>query len=792
MVIFLLSKNFIAATREYSEYWSHIPAPYLRKNIEIKSEIEKAKITICGLGFYELFINGQKITKGLLAPYISNPDDILYYDEYDLKELLLNGKNTVAIMLGNGMLNCPGGTVWDFQLTDYRSAPKVALAVEITYTNGSSEVIEADESFKVHPSPVLFDDLRCGEFYDANMEIEGWNLPNFDDSEWNNAISAETPRGFSKLCEAEPIVTIKTLTPVSIKSNVGIQYPENPISPNLSKAIKDKDIRSLEPISNGYLYDFGENLAGNIVLKIKGEKGQKVTVVFGEILNANGDLDMRGITFQPNSLNLRIEYTLKGDGVEEYRPTFTYMGFRYCVVDGITEEQAVTDLLTYEVMSSNLKKNGDFYCSDEVANKLQKATYNSDIANFFYFPTDCPHREKNGWTADAALSVEQMLFNLTPEKSFSEWLVNIRAAQRSDGALPGIVPTGGWGYVRANGLSFGPGWDSVLFYLPYYTWLMRGDTKIIKENATAMMNYLNYIANWRDEKGLLHIGLGDWLPIKYKTDITPLEVADTLVTMNLCKLASKMFCVVNLTIQKEFADGLFNELRASAREILLMDDGATVFGRTQTGQAMAIEYGLFDDGEKKAAFDVLLDIIHEADDHLDTGCLGARIIFHTLAKYGYADLAYKMIVRPDYPSYGYWIVEEDATSLFEAFLKPGTPPICISKNHHFFGDISSWFFKYIAGVKINPFAKCVNEIEISPNFIGGLDYADGYQYHLGGKISSHWEKDGNNYKITIKMPKGCFGKLIPPEGYILCDEKLNLRNFMQLTSGEQTYTMYKK
>ena len=368
----MFSRKFIAATKAYSEYWSHIPAPYLRKNIEVKSEIESAKITICGLGFYELFVNGKRITKGLLAPYISNPDDIIYYDEYDIKELLLNGKNTVGIMLGNGMLNCPGGTVWDFQFADYRSAPKVALSIEIAYSNGETETIEADESFKVHPSPILFDDLRCGEFYDANKEIVGWNLPEFDDSNWENAISAETPRGESKLCEAEPIVIIKTLSPKTITSNARIEYREPPKVGKLYDATKDKPIRPLEPIKDAYLYDFGENLAGNIVLKIKGEKGQKITMIFGEILNTKGELDMRGISFQPEALNLRIEYTLKGDDVEEYRPTFTYMGFRYCLVDGITEEQATPDLLTYEVMSSDLKKNGDFTCSDEVVNRLQK------------------------------------------------------------------------------------------------------------------------------------------------------------------------------------------------------------------------------------------------------------------------------------------------------------------------------------------------------------------------------------------------------------------------------------
>lgn len=757
----MFSKKFISATKEYSsyEYETHVAAPYIRKTFEINNEVEFTKITICGLGFYELFINGKKITKGLLAPYISNPDDILYYDEYDLTALLNEGKNAIGILLGNGMLNCPGGTVWEMEKATYRSAPKVALALEICYKNGEKTVITADESFKTHPSPILFDDLRCGEIYDANKEIEGWNSPDFDDSDWENCISAETPRGETKLCTAEPIVVHSELTPVAIIPNRKTVYNYKWQHPFIKCTIPVS-----EEEKQGYLYDFGQNTAGLFTLKIKGEKGQRVSIQTGEVLTENGDLDVSNMHFQPHAFTHRAVYTLKGEGVEEYTSTFTYYGFRYCLVSGITEEQATKDLLTYKVMASDLKKNGDFSCSDDIANKLQKATYNSDISNFYYFPTDCPHREKNGWTADAALSAEQMLFNLTPENSYHVWLDNIRKAQRDDGALPGIVPTGGWGFEWGNG----PAWDSVLFYLPYYTWVQRGDTDIIKENAGAMMRYLHYISTQRDDMGLIHIGLGDWLPINYKTPYTPLEVTDTLVTLNLCRLAKKMFEAVGLLPQSMFAGALFDEIRNDARKTLILSDGATIMGRSQTAQAMAIEFGLLEESEKQAAFNVLLNIIHNADNHLDCGCLGARIILHTLAKFGCAELAYKMITRTDYPSYGHWVAYQDATTLFEDFRHPKAQPV--SRNHHFFGDISSWFFKYVAGVKINPFDRDVKEIEISPNFIEKLDYAEGYQNHLGGKIISKWVRENDIIKLTVTVPEDCYGFLNLPKGYCFKDE----------------------
>ncbi len=781
----MFSTNFISATKNFSSYEfdTHVPAPYIRKRFEVKENVKSAKITICGLGFYDLYINQKRITKGLLAPYISNPDDILYYDEYDLSKLLNIGKNAIGIILGNGMLNCPGGTVWEMEKARYRSAPKVALSLEIEYADGNKENITADESFKTHPSPILFDDLRCGEIYDANKEIESWNSPDFDDSSWANCITAETPRGETTLCTAEPIVVLKELKPVSVTPNKKVILEEEWHHPLI-----ERNIPMDEQDKHGYLYDFGENLAGVFTLKIKGQKGQRISIQTGEMLNKDGDMDIRGFRFQPNILDHRAIYTLKGDGVEEYTSTFTYYGFRYCLVSGITDEQATKDLLTYKVMSSDLCKNGDFCCSDEIANKLQKVTYNSDISNFYYFPTDCPHREKNGWTADAALSTEQMLFNLTPENSYHVWLDNIRKAQRDDGALPGIIPTGGWGFDWGNG----PAWDSVLFYLPYYTWIQRGDTDIIRENAGAMMRYLHYISGQRDNQGLIHIGLGDWLPICYKTPYTPLEVTDTLVTLNLCRLAEKMFAAVDMIPQSIFAGALFDEIREDARKALILSDGVTILGRTQTAQAMAIEFGLLEESEKQGAFKVLLDIISKADGFLDCGCLGARIILHVLAKFGYADMAYNMIVRTEYPSYGYWIAHQDATSLFEDFRDPDAVPD--SRNHHFFGDISSWFFKYICGVKINPLDRNVKEIEISPNFIESLNFADGYQNHLGEKLSVKWQRNEECIELTASIPKTCYGFLKLPEGYYVIDTSYNpvhRLSAVPLSEGFNEFKIYK-
>lgn len=764
----MFSTKFISAGKQFSTYTEHVAAPYFRKSFEITENIKNAEITICGLGFYVLYVNGVNITKGYLAPYISNPDNILYYDTYNITDKLKKGKNTIGVLLGNGLLNCIGGGFWQYDKGRFRSSPKLAVSVEIELQNTDKMIIHADESFKTHPSPILFDDMRCGEIYDARCEIPHWNMPDFDDSSWESAKLCESPRGETKICTAEPIVVGKKIKPLSVRKG------KISVLPTVNKGLPDMPLSESE--MTGYIYDFGVNCAGNVTLKIRGTKGQKISMQFGEILSNDGGMDMSVMPTQPHALAQRVYYTLKGDETEEYTPTFSYQGFRYCMVSGITEEQATKELLVYNVMHSDLKKNGDFSCSDEIANKLQKATVVSDLSNFYYFPTDCPHREKIAWTADAALSAEQMLFNLTVENSYHVWLDNIRKSQNEIGALPCIIPS-----VEGSGFNWGngPAWDSVIVWLPYYTWKYRGDISIVKENALAIVKYLNYLSTRRDERGLLHIGLGDWVPIGRDVPKAPLEVTDTLISMDLCIKSEKMLRAVNMELQANFVNEFYKDLRKSARMYLIESDCKTVMGNCQTSQAMGICYGLFDAGEKDAAFSVLLELLEKNNWKMDVGCLGIRILFHALAQFGYTDRAYKMIVDTEYPSYGHWVEKENATSLFEEFQEKDKIPT--SKNHHFLGDISSWFLISVAGIKINPFDRDVNEIEVSPCFVNSLKHCTGYINIPAGKVEVRWEKTEDKIIIlNIFVPDNAYGFIKLPNGY---EEDKTGMSVIQLESG---------
>lgn len=759
-----LKKRFFAAPVEPCKMVEHTPAPYFRCEFENNGLIS-SKIAISGLGFYRLFINGTEITKGLLSPYISNLDHIIYYDVYDLAPYLTNGANCVGVMLGNGMRNPIGAYVWSFQEGEFTGVP--CFALEFFGKNEKGEEIAFTAAdFKYAPSPTVFDDLRAGEWYDARLEIENWNIAGFDDSAWEKVIKVEAPKGEMRLCTSEPIVKTKELKAVKIRyGNIGVLPSPRDCYNFVPFTDEDKK-------SDGWIYDFGINAAGICKLKIKNAKpGQKIILQFGEILgeadpqnegrylrDETRGLDLSNWSFLPHRYNNRDVYICKGGEVEEWAPGFTYHGFRYCLVLGLEEGQATSDLLTYEVMNTDLKSNAHFECSDETANALWRATKVSNLANFYHFPTDCPHREKNGWTGDAALSAEQMILTLTVDKAFKEWLYNVYLAVEPDGKISSIVPSTHWGYC-------GPAWDSVLFYIPYYLWQYRGDTEVISESADAQVKYLNFLNNSLSQNNLIEFGLGDWCQVGRSADDpqTPNSFTSTIISIDICEKAMEMLGKIGRADDRVFAQELKNKLLKGARAAFIKE-GKLIYNY-QTALAMAIYYNILNDSEKPTAEEELIRIIEENNSSFACGILGLRVLFHVLSKMGRTDLAFYMITKKDYPSYGYWI-ENGATSLWEVFTpyEKGQS----SLNHHFFGDIVSWFMQNLVGIKVD--FKEKSEIRFEPRFIKALTYAKGDIKTPNGTVYAAWQKEGEVIKYTVKLPQNESGKIVLEKNFEFWDK----------------------
>jgi len=734
-------RRYISATKEYSCLESFVSAPLLRKTFNITDEFKSVTVKIAVAGFYELYINGVDITKGFLAPYINNPDDYIYIDEYEISEYITAGENCMGIILGNGLMNNPGGHVWDFDKAPWRGAPRVAFEV---YADGAL-LFEADEKVKTHPSAICFDDFRCGEYYDARKEIAEWSTVHFSDENWQNAVVLPSPKGEEKLCRVDAV-----------------------------KARKESRAVSITEYDGGYLYDFGENSTGVCKLSINNAySGQQITVCHGEYLK-NGKLDLNNIRFSDrgefkNSFVQKSIYICSGKEREEHTPSFVYNGFRYAYVTGIDKEQATDELLTYIHFNSNLKSAGSFRCSDETVNAIQKMALNSAISCFVYFPNDCTQREKNGWTADVALSAEYTLLNFDAAESYKEWLNCVRKTQKENGILPGIIPTSGWGYGH------GPAWDGVIVTLPYDIYRYTGDIEILEKNANAIRKYLNYLLELTDDRGIIDFGHGDWCDINDRmcgeTFTSPRKFTSTVLAMYQFRCASQIFEILNRTEDSIWAKENVSRYRSTIRENMIDLESMTAIGNCETSQAMALYYGVFDTNEEPKAAKRLVEIIGEYDNFINCGVLGNKVLYTTLSKYGYSELAYKIITRPEFPSFGN-LVKRGFTTLPEHFTTAEFEREYGEKslNHHFWGNVTTWFYLCISGIQYNPYFTNLNYVEISPQFLKALSFTDAHINTKYGEISVNWKlKNDGNAELEISKPTNVRAKIIAPAGWCFED-----------------------
>ena len=707
------------------------PAPYFRKEFESSKQIKSAKAYIAVAGLYELYINGEKIGNHRLDPMYTRFDRRTLYVTHDVSSQLKSGKNAVGVLLGNGWYNHQSIAVWDFHNAAWRSRPTFCLDLRITYTDGSVETVRSDRDWKTTFSPVIFNSIYTAEHYDARREIEGWNKPDFDDSKWENSIVRSAPSQNIVSQLMQPIRDVETiLTKTMTKMN-----------------------------DTTYVFDLGRNIAGVSEISVTGEEGTVIRLKHGERLKKDGFVDMSNIDvhYRPVDDTDPFQtdiFILGGKGEESFRALFNYKGFQYVEVTTSKPIELKKESLKGYFMHSDVPPAGTFKSSNQTLDKIWFATNNAYLSNLFGFPTDCPQREKNGWTGDAHIAIETGLFSYDGITVYEKWLADHRDEQQPNGVLPSIIPTSNWGYAWANG----PDWTSTIALIPWNIYVFYGDISLLTECYDNIKRYVNYIDR-NYPSGLTGWGLGDWVPVK---SVSPVELiasayyyADVVILAKAAELLGKPDDHRKYTALAEKIKKAYND-KYLDRETGIYSKGL------QTELSVPLFWNLVPEELKAKVAENLAKTVETNDFKLDVGIIGHKAILNALSENGYAETAYKIAAQETFPSWGWWIVN-GATTLYENWNIDAEHDI--SLNHIMFGEIGAWLYKGIGGIKPDPKNPGFKNIFLRPNFFTALNNATVTHQTPYGELLTDWQRKGKSIIYSVTIPANSSAELYLPDGY---------------------------
>lgn len=727
------------------------PAPYFRKTFEIDKTIKSARAYIAVGGLYELYLNGEKVGNHRLDPTYTRFDRRNLYVTYDVTSHLQNGKNAIGVLLGNGWYNHQSIGVWDFERAPWRNRPTFCLDLRVTYTDGSIETISSERDWKTASGPLIFNSIYTAEHYDARLEDKGWNTAIFDDSGWVGVTYRSVPSLNVVSQQLQPIRNIET---ISVET-----------------------FRKLNDTT--YIFDLGRNISGVTKIKVSGKEGCIVKLKHGERIHKNGHVDLSNIDVyhrpkdntDPFQTDILI---LSGKGVDEFMPKFNYKGFRYVEVTSSLPIELDKNSITGYFMHSDVDPIGEITTSSELVNRLWWATNNSYLSNLMGYPTDCPQREKNGWTGDGHLAIETALYNFDGITIYEKWLADHRDEQQPNGVLPDIIPTGGWGYGTDNGVD----WTSTIAIIPWNVYLFYGDSKLLNDCYDNIKRYVDYIDR-RSPEGLTSWGRGDWVPVKSRSSLeltsSVYYYADVTILANAAKLFGKES---DYNHYKALSEKIKNAVNT---KYLNSETGIYASG-TQTELSVPLQWGIVPEYLKTKVAQNLADTVKKAGFHLDVGVLGAKAILNALSENGQAETAYKVASQNTYPSWGWWIVN-GATTLVENWDLEAERDI--SDNHMMFGEIGGWFFKGLGGIKPDPEQPGFKHTILRPNFVKGLSHSEAKHLSPQGWIVSRWERKKDKIIYTVEIPPNSSATFYMPEN--IKDNKV-----IKLTAGKHQLEMNTK
>jgi len=687
-------------------------APMFRREFSLDKEVENARIYVCGLGYYELSINGLKIGDQVLDPGQTDYEERAFYVVHDVTENLRKGTHALGIVLGDGWYNQTAVNEAKYGWGDVvYGDPRLIMQLAVTFADGTQALIVTDESWKASFCPILSNNLYAGESYDARLEQPGWDSPGFDDAHWDSAQIAGPPGGALVSQKIPPVKRMKTLRPVAL---------ENP-KPGI------------------FVFDMGQNYAGWVKLNIEAEAGTAIQMRFAEAVHDDGMIDPESTGVSAIHVVQTDRYTCKGNGKEVWEPRFTYHGFRYVEMTGFLGTPSLETLEGVAVYTA-VDENGSFECSDDMLNRIQRAAIWTQISNMHSIPEDCPAREKCGWLGDAHVLAEMTIYNFDMPLFWTKYVRDIETNRRSRGGIVEDIAPG-----RRQEPGEHPDWGSAFIQIPWYMYLYYNDTSMMREHYQGMSEFLGHVQGLAKDY-IVYEGYGDWCPPRSARPVeTPVELTSTAYFYFDAKIMSTC---AELLGKKQDADA-YRQLAQNIREAFqaqFYDWENKTYG-SQTGDCFALYLGLVPEGdEAEVAESLVRDIIEKHNGHHSTGVTGSLHLYWALGHYGHGDIAHSLLQNTDYPSIGY-LFSLGATTLWESWGKRGG-----SLNHPMQGGFTVWFYQGIAGIYPDPEEPGFKNIILRPPVRGGLSGAKANFRSQYGLIESDWNVSGDAFHWDITVP----------------------------------------
>lgn len=691
---------------------------YFRKSIDVEGDIKKARVYITGLGYYELYINGKKVGDHVLAPNqtnydtrqensfenerVANMSTRILYETFDISQYLHEGKNVAVVILGNGWYY---RTERDEFLSMYSNLPRFIAQIEIENSD-KKQVVVSDESWKTGIGPIVENSIYYGEVYDARLEEPDLNSNGFDDRKWENSKVVRTPEGKLRAQMSEPDRVVGTIQAVSMST--------------LREGV--------------YRYDFGTMFSGWVKLKVSGEKGTKLKLNFFE---DNG-----------NTYEQTDTYILRGDGVEVWEPHFTWHSFRYVEVTG-SPTLLTLDNLEGRMVNTDIKLAATFNCSNYLFNRILSDYQKTQLGNIHGgVPSDCPHRERRGYTGDGQISAQAAIYSFNTQSFYTKWINDIADAQnKKTGYIPNTVP-----YQGGGG---GTPWGSAYIIIPWYMYLYYGDIAIIEQHYDGMKQYIKYLAAQTDNEGLIvENELGEWVP-PTSTKIPPSFVSSAYYYYDLTLMAEMAKVLAKETDVALFLKTMEGTKQAFNKRYYNPEKFSYSIG-WQGSNVFPLAFGMVQKTQIKDVFNTLANHVEvNTKGHFDTGMMGTPYLLEVLTKYGRPDLAYSVMNRRDFPSFGYNI-ERGATSLWETWSGKD------SHSHPMFGSVCAWFFQGVVGINPDPENPGFKHTIIKPNVVDELDFANATYTSVYGDITSNWEYKNGVLKLLVEIPANSTASVFIP------------------------------